>query len=768
MTVLQSRAVALLPGGDGLCRSYDPNGRYFQGNYLAGSAAPVVSLTSSQDQQFSPGDTATITFTSTYPGKWKILAKPSSDCTITYAYDGLSVTITWVIPAGQRGDSFYTGAKCENKQGSSSAYGRIHVNRTAILRVGSGETYADLAAAFAVAAAGSTIILKDGTSTSSNNTINNSASATSVTPPNGTYTTYTDGSGNTRYTVIKFTVIMAETPLGFTFDGNNTVQQFARFSGNHGYEAEQIAYDATAGTSQFVNSGLSSIARVGIKVKGVLCKNTVYNGFSAEWSRFIAFEYCGMISKYTDAVGFSVQKSADCLVENCFETGNSRGAAGTYKGLRNVFRRIMTVRQNSSTAFPLQGVSLYESRHTACQNFYDLDAKPARPWVTGGASMGVTYSVAMPETDFNGNATTDYSDDTDVTQVLSLNNYMGSIGTEAYDNTAFATKFRFKNVVAWDCSNYELGYAMINGGPLTLDGCIFGLHRNLCGTTSGNVNFVQTYRNTVAINHMVSHKASVDGSYAGVNAGYHINNSNPSTLSNSTISQFTGTLATGSCTQTNVSTTRVATDTGLDNISRITPGSVLAGLGQGLVDGAKDIFHAIGKLGTFWGETGWNSWSDEDVSESMPVAQFQTVLRAYSYTGNQNLGGTDKSSGGASAALSGNRGFATTSWDLRTYVDSYPLDGANRVTPYVPSFDYKLSGTNLNVRLPRLPSGASSNITDYKMYINGDHAETIPYSTNDGVIVPGVNPGDSFTLQFTYVDSSLGESELSYPVTVTA
>lgn len=768
MATLVSRSVARQAGGDNVRRSWDKKGYSFRGSYLSASAAPVVTLSTSQDAQYSAGQTCTVTFTSTNRGKWRLIASASSDVTKTYAANGLSMTIVWNIPAGQRGDSYWFGAECKNEDGQSKAYARVHVGRAAIRTVGPTSTYADMVAALSGAAAGTTFILENGTYTNTNFQV--LSETPSKKPPNGVYSTYTDGSGNTRYTVSSFTVIMAQTPCGFVFDGNNTQDYFCVLVGNHGYEQECLDFDIATGAGGFSGAASGPAVCVGIKVKGVVCTNTTASPasqlapFNSIWTRFTAFEYCGAVTKYGDSVGFNTQKTADCLMENCFETGSSRAICTTYKSLRMAIRRCMTVRQNTSTAEPLQDISLYETRNGVLQNFYGLDGKGARLFVTG--SPNITFSVGMPESDFHSDGLTDFSNNWDISQTVSLNAYFGAAGSGAYENPAFANKFRFQNTIGWDSTISE--YGLLVSGPLEFNGVIIGLIKNIYAgfnSPTGDGSFILNYRNSMSFQGLISHKLSVDASYNNVDTGYHFNwGPGLTTCNNSTISSFSGSINQANTTLTNTSTVRVATSSGLDNLTRITPNSELKNLGQGIVT-AKDIWQCRGKIGSFWGEAGYNDWTDEDASDLMPVEKFQEFLRAYSHTGVTNLGGATSGTGGPVLTLSGNRGFATTSWDLRPYVDTYPLDGINRRPPYVHDINVSTTATTINLSLPKF-KGADGNLTSYKLYVNGKLSETIPYSSNHGCTITPVSSGESYLIEISVVDSVLGESALSNPITV--
>lgn len=385
---LAARNFNLVPGGDYYCRSRDPSGAYFRRQFFGSSATPVVTLTTPADQVPDLGSTYTAVFTSDIPCSWRMLFWPSDDAVLSVSSDCLVATVTWVIAPAARKTSEYLAVSAETSAGQTITFDRIHVGAASVRRIGVGEAYATLALASISAPTGTRFVLKNGTYTSADQFVNAS------TLPNGVFTTYTDGSGNTRYTVTEMTTYMAETPYGAILDGSGASQVFF-LNGNHGFEQQCLQYDIANSTTLFSASPSGSINRVGIAVKGFEVKGSLGECALVKFCRFIHFQHIFATADDGDKFALDFDSSADVLAEQCFVTGNMRGPIRYTKTLRFVERRCGSIRQNGDGSLSQDGHAIRDCRQGEQWNCFDIDSNDTFEWYTGaGATPGAfTYSV---------------------------------------------------------------------------------------------------------------------------------------------------------------------------------------------------------------------------------------------------------------------------------------------------------------------------------------------------------------------------------------
>lgn len=751
---IMPRSFTLKTGGDGLARSYDKDGRFFRGTPIASTGAPTLSLATTPDQNLAKGSTYTAIFNSNQPCDWKMHYPPSDDAVKTLSNNGQRCTITWTIPAGERGGSRYCGVYAENENGNAEIFDRVHIAVPSVRKVGSGELYATRDAACVGAPNGSTIILKSGTYTSVDNFVHNSGNIL----PNGIFTTYTDGSGNTRYTVTGMTTYMAEFPSTAIMNGQNTNRPFL-IDGNHGYEAELIAFGA-AGNGGFDGTPGASISRVGLDIIGFHVINSPSEAAQCIWSRFIKFAHITGVIEAPATYGINTLRSADIVYENCFFTGNMRGALGAYKCLRGIMRRNICVHQHNTCVEPRQGFAIYECRNFRQFNNIDIDSAGAHNWwINSGVK---TASYGFPESDYSTNGIIpDLSLNVQSGRNLGMKNNYGLITVGAWENLPYNTAHTFTDFVGSDLDLYDAGYSAIDDGVHITGLTLSGVRNNSSLNSGTQANFHQDYRNPQTISNAIYNLMGRNGS-TPVNQGCVFNGEHvggqPSILNNFLIANTVGPEKNPGGLFT-ISNQRTSTDLkadGLKYLTRIESGSRFDGLNLG----CKDVFKINGKKNTFWGDAGYNVDVDKSWLEYCDYAKYAEILRAFSVNAMTQSSGMQ--------TLSGNRGFAANDKNLFEYIATNPIEGMSTPTQYPYEFSHSVEAGVLKLFLKRYASSTATNITKHKVYIDGRHAQDIQYNSAVGMEVFELEAGKTYEIKLTAVDSVKGESAFSKPLLVAA
>lgn len=759
-TALANRNIDLIPGGDLYCRSVDPLGAYFRNQIYTSAVAPVITLQNAFDRTPALGTTYTAVFVSSQTCAWIFKHRPSDDATMTISADTKTATITWVIPAGARKTSEYVGVIALNAGGRAELVDRVHVGATSVRFIGTGETYATLAAAKVGAPSGTRFVIRNAVTGNTNNFVSNASGATATAIPNGVFTTYTDGSGNTRYTVTEFTTYMAETPLGVTLDGNNT-NNTCIIAGNHPFEQEFTGYATASGTGAFNGSPVESISRVGIAIKGFYFKRPAGEGAIVLWSRFIQIENCFSECGDPNTFAFLLNRSADCLIENCAATGNYRGAVGVYQCSRTIKRRVINTHQNNSTSEPIQGFSCdYESRNGEFVNAIDIDSWGAYEFWTGPGVQ--TESFGYPQSNLSTDGyVPDFSLGLICARGLSLENVYGLITTGAWENPAYSDRLVAYDMIGHNLHQYDDGYGTVSGGPIKVVGLTLSRIWNET-SQNGPTNsiFFTDYRSPVEVSNALlvgmgwgaSGAVNQGCTFSGVNFD-NLNSKFDNFCVDETVGPLVGVTANIDITN-QVSTDNRLVD-GFMYIDRIELNSRFYTLNIG----TKNVLTIRGKKGTFYGDAGYNTDINRDWTDSFPYERIAELQRLYSYTGlTQNFG---------TQTLSGNRGWAQITTNLREYISRTVVNGTTQPVHYPYEFTVQVSpntstgGNDVFVYFRRYKKA----ILEHRVYINGIHSHTVPYDYHCIQILP-LRTG-TYEVKCTCVSLGGVESGYSRAITVT-
>lgn len=749
---LAARNIDIVPGGDYFCRSFDPLGAFFRQQFWGSSAVPVITLQSTPHQKPALGSTYIAVFTSPTSCAWKLSYAPSDDAVLSVSADTLTATVTWVIPLNARKTSEYVEVTAQSFGGLARKSDIVHVGATSVRFIGPSDTYATLAAAKIGAAAGTRFVRRNGVSTSTNDFVDNAAGATATAIPNGVFTTFTDGAGNTRYTVTEFTTYMAETPLGVTLDGQGT-NHTCRILGNHPWEQEFLDFDVSNSSSEFTSTPIETISRVGIAIKGFYFKDPAAEAVLVNWSRRIHVENCAAKVNVPSSYAFYIARSNDCLAENLFATGNMRGGFSYYRCLRYADRRILNVHQQNTCSEPIQGISIYENRYGASDNFIDIDSADAAEWWTG--SGVTTASLGFPQSNFSTDGKSpDFSLLQTANGILSLNHNYGAVTAGNWEDADYSTNIIVRDVAtAYNILPIE-GYTLFDDGPMKIIGMQAARIRNTSTATGANYsNFISDYRCPFNFENLLFSEIGWNGT-AAANQGCVFNGQSPvpNLINNYCVTETLGPTfsAVGTYTATNAQTTSNKKTDGWNYVERIELDSRFYTLNLGV---AKSVLTVKGKKGTFYGDTGYDTYLNKDWTDTFPHEVITQILRDYSYTGSTLTKGTQ--------TLSGNRGFAQVNTTLREYIAKTRINGSTVPVHYPYEFHIQAIDGDIYIFFRQYANA----IREHRVYIDGIHCMTVPVAYHCAQIKP-LRAG-TYSIKLTCMDDNNVESGFSRAVSVT-
>lgn len=754
---MPSRTVYGSLNGNGQFWSNDPNGAFFRGTRRFSTTAPVVTVTSAQDTLPAIGSTVTCTYTSTQPGFW-YLSSNVPGAVLTESADGLSCSITFV-PEPFPVCTIYVSAGCWNVGGVGIGTARVHPGMRGVVRVGAGWDYPHCEAAFAAIKAlpqpgGYAFVVKNGTYTNAEMFITYNAGGPDQPnqPPCGEFTA-SGAQPNTLYTITRFTSLVAETPFGVILDGQGTRPAAVQMYGNTRRESEEQDTGLFGENHYLAFSGTD---RRGIHIAGFVSNDTAGGGFVTYYCDGIFFEYliCGEVSRLSpnqNNVGVHFHSSKDCLMENIYTFGAVRYKQSTYQSKRCRVRRGFQRFDVVKTGEPHGGVSFYRASWNKAQNVLHFDSDQllefdtSSPATTTFASIDAGF-LALPTTQAE-----DYPHHNYFERCLMYNSRLGFALNDARQVTGGFSEFQWNNVGAW----YTRGKAEAGGncaiaqsGPVNFDR-MTAVNIDTAEATYG----LNAYAKPVTTNNSVICRfgysdAGVPRANGTFALAYSPTNNN--TFSNCDFYQLSYAAEKGGSTPSAVTYANCRTDydpftQGIRYPGRIEPGSPYDTMGRG----QDRFYHAEGKRGHFHGmadadtDTGDN-WLDQAM---IPLAL--PFFRAYSYTGATNTQGIQ--------TLSGNRGGAQTDKLLVDYIIS---DRGNDV-PFPLSVRIQKIGTLLRVSWRTFASAYMTNVTGWKIFLDGGHAQTTE-ATSHAVDFSGLIPGRIYKFKLIAVDSVHGESGPSY------
>lgn len=743
------------------------------GTSTTGSAGSVTRKTHSQDIFTSAGATLTFTYVADFDCSW-VLKGGYEDMTTSVTDDGRELTVTWNVPSGEPGDSTYVGAEAwrygdDTSEEYTAIWDRLHIGKASsdVVRGGIGQSITIIqdAAESLLSTAGNTLIITDGDYSDDRDFFHvgyhnfTQSAATSI--ANGVHTIVngTDHVGATYSdaNVTKYTVIMAETPLGVKLLRNGR-QGGISFYGNQSYRAGG-------------NNGFRSV--IGIKAKGFAVRNAVPDAtgnaaISDQRAIRCSFDYCSGLEDLVigEASGYSgdgsiirSRNSVNTNREYCQAFGNQRMLCGVFFGtgsasLYTTFRGVLAtngctqmVREDKAQTF-----TSYGSAAGSWLNCYGLDGAFFADGAISGANR-IDQNHCFAQTNGGNN-------DIVVNGSLMLNDvragtFSNSSGSETGNND------RFINTTFWGRldrnSAYPDGSYMLRGDKLSLEGVTVGKNDNIflspplsTGWIGGNLDNLAIVSPTWDVYPGTSETMLLaNGTLSAQNkltivANYHVDPN----IRNAVTSYY--------------KFDRVdARQVGCYYISRQEPNSTFSDENLG----ARDIFIAVGRYGKFRPDSGWDTEYDgtggnEYVNRisRMPWLEFRAERQLYDCTsnGNQYLGTVGVGKTGINPIDYINR-FGTT--------PSKPLN-----CPHPTDIYGKALGSGQVAIWWRPVSPAyRDTITGVELFIDGINVTPVqlPKSTTTYTHT-GVNTGTR-NFQVRYVDPVYGNSGLSrtYQITVT-
>ncbi|MEN6474575.1 MAG: hypothetical protein ABFD81_11225 [Syntrophaceae bacterium] len=450
---------------------------------------------------------------------------------------------------------------------------------------------------------GDTLIIKNGTYTG----VNNAISAGGTMPPVGSSSSWT--------------TIKAQNDGGVLFDGENARDMFSVTGGNPGtnryWQFEGLIWGRTSGCN-------------------VLC-------YSANYVKFLrcgAYD-CGSGNNANFAMG---RYGAYILVEGCYAWGAGRykflGYQGDYLIFRNCVARSDII--NASTE-PCAQFSLYSCDYSLAQNCIAIDSDQTSHY-TAAEYHG---PFIVPSTDMNAN-------NTSFVNCIGLNIKTGGLCTTGNEYYA-AKNTTFTNCVVWDCTpGVGIYNNWMRGNGDVINHCTFG-----AGAANSSTSYFHSYDGIGTNNNTVVKNSLF---YKILGSGYSVLND---VESNSYNAYYANTAAnnnsgTNDKTTTNFIWSSSNTSGGLKYITRIETGSNLSGQGNDGGDMGANVKTLVGKSGTLYGETGYNSDTGLSMWPFPNESLIKTKMAAYSNSG-----------------VSGARGFCTgtskdgTTQTLTKYIWEY-------------------------------------------------------------------------------------------------
>lgn len=687
------------------------------------AAAPTI--TSIPDQTASKGVDYTYTPTLSNAG-----TAGTVNWTKAYGPDDVKVNpatgaISWSIPSNLPGESFHIGLKASNGDGSVVESWIVHVGVPKVVYVGPNETDKTLGAAFAkYTTPGMTFVVRNGTYTGEANAIARISNGSHQYPVQGTASA--------------LSTVMAEDPGSVTLSGGAVID-INGIGGPVGYFAVK-----------------------GFFVKDGYINTTGYDSSVCSYSagcrpHHIKFIQNGVQS--SGEIAFNAFRSDDILMENNYAFGGGRYKFASYQANRVVFRRNVARydRSNNEMAEPKGTYSIYTTMNATVSNNLAIDGDQSE-FVTLGQLAG---EYTCPTTSGATRVTFDRN--------MQLNSEMlyGNI-----DNQAGPCDAEIKDVVSWDVRPANV-YVMTRAGswfdhvtmgkiaPVSNTAQLFNgwpsnLARGMTNSviheiTNGGLFYGFTKQSGVTLIDRTVDRYGVD--YVNITSTPGTLNVNGSTI---------GTTFNSSPLYSSSNTTG-----GLRYLTRIEPNSNLSGKAKDGGDLGATVMTFKGKSGTFYGETGYNT----ETNQPMWPFPFEDVIKAkmaaYTYTGTTYSGDEYSRVTAGTGTINGARGFAAANQSLTHYVWNYL---GNTVPPFNVTAVAGTGQVTLKWDPPATKALATQNGFKVYDYNASTKALSNPRTVAKGTYqytVTGLANAASSSFAVTAIDSVTGESSYSYVVSAT-
>ncbi len=751
---LLAQTFSLTAAADGVKRWIDPNGTFGNAVSVVAVTQPTVTRVSGWGQRITKGNVYTAVFSSDYAGFWEIKAGFDGH-TKSVSSDGRVCTVSWTTPAGKPGESYHVTAMCKNFGGEAFAFDIVHVSVNNVLLVGSGQTYADLHAAYAAAISGDTIIVMNGIYSADNfqTRIDGYGANQPYEPPTGNFTLDTGGTDPVR-TITQMTSVMAETPFGVILDGHGVWGSCFTIQGNTAFEADYAAEPSMGQDWHLTGAGTD---RCGIKFAGFVCKNTVGANIWVYHCDHIKLQYCMAIDGNTppgDSAGngssIRFQNSTDCLGEYCYSCGDGRLKFSTYQSKRTLFRRGVFRNDQRDGTDPMGGVNLYRTVDSAAQNCLQVDSNTSEFWPA--VTDGHQGAFGISSTGIN-----DLPHDCYFQRCGAIHSEHTFIAQDGYDAADDIDNIVFEDMWAYDIALPD-NNSLVRDGPMIVNrASVIKIDLKVTPDIDKSNAFHdgrsrQTWNGLIV--YMLGWDRDTDTAtdqgpifFTGQTASESIN------MNGGYIYESTSALGlnTGNGGDLNLVDVNDETDNpfdrGLMYPGRVESGSILEADG----DGPNNFYLAKGAGGTFYGETDWELETEIDWLGKCLYELAAVHFKTHSYTGPVRSGG--------SATLSGDRGFCADGEDLRDYITS-----AYGYTPF-PTISGQKQGAGLKVSWHQFAANHNSNIAGFEIYLDNELAQITAANIHE-VVFSSLVAGHTYTAKVVAVDSVTGDSGPSYEFTV--
>ncbi len=554
-----------------------------------------------------------------------------------YGPDDLSVSgsngsITWNIPGTLPGEAFYVGVKACNDRGCGT--------ETWIVNVGDGNfVYIDpdlvtgnndgtswdnafrsvtVGTSAAGTQSGDTLIVKNGVYSDADNRIYNDPSGRGSVPPSGSPTAYT--------------TILAETPGGVLFDGEN-IRRPIRLKGSH---------DTGRGSTSPATIEVSYIA-----IKGFVAgRSSAAGAIGLSSVHHIKLIYCGAYDQAADSGAIiGIGYSSFVLVESCYAYGHGRELIAAFMSDRVILRRNVGRIDRSTSSEPIGGFVHYSDRDSITANCIVIDSDQPQYW------LNHTYLAGAFCNDCGAYCYYDFGQIENIvtTRSLALNSYGKLIVKSNSQGNSTEAEAVYDNIVGWDMKAWYGNGAhvgdptsmILSRGDIVIDQSTFGAFSSPAGPVAGGA-FFNSWEDDSVSGDVVTNSIIYNiRDYDDVGGGLFFD---WETVDHNNIYD-TGSINVYNTADTNGENYNPVTN-GLEYITRVSPGSQLDNDGIGA-----DLSFMYGKSGTMWGEPGYNSETTTPMWPFPAEDLIQEKMAAYSYD---------------SGNLSGERGFAADVDNPRT------------------------------------------------------------------------------------------------------
>lgn len=555
--------------------------------------------------------------------------------------------------------------------------------------MGSGETYQNLSQAFGAMDSGDELVIRDGTYTGASNVI-----TTSNHPPAG-------------LSKSSPTVIRAENDGAVYFDGENTRQMV-------------LIYGTVGGHSWLNDWKFKGIQWIRSSANAVLIRNGDDDDFTtgdlaSALSANIFFKNCGFHS-YGPNAAVALYYLKDVLVEDCWAWGNGRYGFQAYVSDNILFRRCVSRRDAVSlvSSYPTSNFVNYTSHGVEFQNCISVDSDSNN--YTNMGSFGSLYIKDV----YVGRV----SEDTGVRGCVLLN-------YDASDPGTYPVKLGGIYVEVEPLNTTILHTAIVGSSngiickeledDVDIDHCSV---LNAAHDPSGSVNITNAYgERSVAV-----------GGYPNVTNSYAVNNSFlAAQRSVGSTSDYNGAYGNSSDTMS-YGTHNVTSDPDIKYPVRIEVGSDYSGVASDSGDIGATILFKYGTDGTFYGDSGYNTLTSDDLWPWPNEALIRTAFR-------NDYGTTDET-----------RGFCATGETLTNYIWAYL---GNVVPPFGLTVE---AGPGAGEATLTWTANTEGDIDHYNVYV-GDATNT--YNFTGYTVADEHSVGDTTTHKVT----GLGADEYYFVVT---